>query len=98
MEGVDPAADEDEEMPYDEEDDEGIEEDLDDDGTLGLDRLQVHTVELGEAAAAEAEPAQPLPGSSATPPSASAQPDRSACRPQILVFVNQLCQILPRPC
>lgn len=39
-----------EEMAFDEEDDEGIEEDLDEDGTLGMDRLQVHTVDLGETA------------------------------------------------
>lgn len=75
MEGLEPSAEDEDEMQYDEDDDEGIEEDLEDEGTLGMDRLQVHTVDLGEAAPPDAEAAQPALGASpsATAPSAKAQ-------------------------
>ena len=59
MEGLEQGLEEEEEMQFDDEDDEGIEEDLDEDGSLGLDRLQVHTVELGEAAGGDQEAAPP---------------------------------------
>lgn len=62
MEGLEHDPEEDEEMQFDdEEDEEGIEEDLEDDGTLGMDRLHVHTVDLSEAAAGEAEAATTVP-------------------------------------
>ena len=61
-------------MGFDDEDEEGVEEDLDDDGTLGMDRLQVHTVDLGEAgggddAQGKADPPL-LPRTSSAPASA----------------------------
>ena len=61
---------EDEEMQFDEEDeDEGMEEDLEDDGTLGLDRLQVHTVDLSDAGTGEnAEAAATAPPTSSSGP------------------------------
>lgn len=77
MEGLEPSAEEEDEMQYDEDDDEGIEEDLEDEGTLGMDRLQVHTVDLSEAAAPDGEAAQAGHGAS---PSAAAPSSTRAQR------------------
>jgi hypothetical protein len=60
---------EDDEMQYDDEDEE-IEEDMDDeDGSLGLDQLQVHTVDLGDENAQPADaPPPPALATTATQP------------------------------
>ena len=78
MEGLEPSAEDEDEMQYDEDDDEGIEEDLEDEGTLGMDRLQVHTVDLSEAAAPDGEAAQA--GLGASPSAAAPSSTRTQSR------------------
>ena len=80
--GEDEDEDEDEEgIPYEDEDDEDMEEaDLDGDQTMGLDRMHVHTVELGDATPGE-EPSRSEAAAAARnagPASTSAEPPSRA--------------------
>ena len=80
--GEDEDEDEDEEgIPYEDEDDEDMEEaELDGDQTMGLDRMHVHTVELGDATPGE-EPSRSEAAAAARnagPASTSAEPPSRA--------------------